>query len=290
MSIDTRLRKPDWLKIRLNSGANYQQVKAIVEEYNLHTVCQEARCPNQCECWQRRAATFLILGDICTRNCRFCAVNSAQPQPLDPQEPLRVAEAVKLMGLKYCVITSVTRDDLDDGGADLWAETIKTVRRINPDCKVEVLIPDFKGNYDALERIAEAQPDVIGHNLETVKFIYKLVRPQADYTRSLNVLRWMAEKGFVTKSGIMVGLGETNQQVFELMRDVYQAGCMIFTVGQYLQPTKQHLPVQRYVHPDEFKLFEEVAFQIGFKSVMSGPLVRSSYLAEQALVDSNNQP
>ena len=279
------MRKPSWLKIRLKTEKNYQQVNSIVNKYKLHTVCQAARCPNQCECWQRRTATFMILGDICTRNCRFCAVRSAQSAAVDKDEPRRVAEAVELMDLRHCVITSVTRDDLDDGGAAIWYDTIHAVRQNNPECKVEVLIPDFKGCVDSVCKVIKAEPDIIGHNLETVKSLYNVVRPGADYNRSLNILRWSAEMGIITKSGIMVGLGETNQQVLDLINEVYQAGCLIFTIGQYLQPTKQHLQVQRYVHPNEFKMFEEFAFKTGFKSVKSGPLVRSSYLADQALSD-----
>ena len=274
-------RKPEWLKVKFTVGENFRDIRNIVHKHNLHTVCEEAHCPNQSECWERRAATFMILGDTCTRSCRFCAVNSGNPNPIDKDEPKNVGRAVKLMGLKYCVITSVTRDDLYDGGAEIWAETISEIKRQNPDCKVEVLIPDFKGNNDALETVLNAKPDVLGHNLETIKDLYPAARPQANYEQSLCVLRESKKRGAITKTGIMVGLGETKEQVLELMQDAIDAGCDIFTVGQYLQPTKNHLLIDRYVHPNEFEFYKTEGLRMGFRAVMSGPLVRSSYHADE---------
>ncbi|RKY51982.1 MAG: lipoyl synthase [Candidatus Neomarinimicrobiota bacterium] len=274
-------RKPEWLKVKFTVGENFRDIRNIVHKHNLHTVCEEAHCPNQSECWERRAATFMILGDTCTRNCRFCAVNSGNPNPIDKDEPKNVGRAVKLMGLKYCVITSVTRDDLYDGGAEIWAETISEIKRQNPDCKVEVLIPDFKGNNDALETVLNAKPDVLGHNLETIKDLYPAARPQANYEQSLWVLKESKKRGAITKTGIMVGLGETKEQVLELMQDAIDAGCDIFTAGQYLQPTKNHLLIDRYVHPNEFEFYKTEGLRMGFRAVMSGPLVRSSYHADE---------
>ncbi len=274
-------RKPEWLKVKFTVGENFRDIRDIVHKHNLHTVCEEAHCPNQSECWQLRTATFMILGDTCSRNCRFCAVNSGNPNPLDKDEPKNVGRAVKLMGLKYCVITSVTRDDLNDGGAEIWVETISEIKRQNPDCKVEVLTPDFQGNIDALETALSAKPDILGHNLETIKDLYPVARPQANYEQSLWVLKESKNRGAITKTGIMVGLGETKKQVLELMQDAIDAGCDIFTVGQYLQPTKNHLPIDRYVHPDEFEFYKTEGMRMGFHAVMSGPLVRSSYHADE---------
>lgn len=276
-------RKPEWLKIRFTVGENFRDIRNIVHKHHLHTVCEEAHCPNQSECWERRAATFMILGDTCTRNCQFCAVNSGNPNPIDKDEPKNVGHAVKLMGLKHCVITSVTRDDLYDGGAEIWAETISEIKRQNPDCKVEVLIPDFQGNNDALEIVLNAKPDILGHNLETIKNLYHVARPQANYEQSLWVLKESKNRGIITKTGIMVGLGETKEQVLELMQDAIDAGCDIFTAGQYLQPTKNHLPIDRYVHPDEFEFYKTEGLKMGFRAVMSGPLVRSSYHADEQI-------
>jgi len=275
--------KPDWLKVKYTVNEDFKALREIVKQYDLHTVCEEARCPNQGECWRRRAATLMILGDVCTRNCRFCAVGNGKLLPPAPNEPKKVGRAVKLMGLKYAVITSVTRDDLPDGGAMHWAETIREIRRQNPDCKIEVLIPDFQGDVEALETVLDAKPDVLGHNLETVKYLYSQARPQADYNQSLAVLKNAKQRGAVTKTGIMVGLGETKKQVLELMQDARAVGCNIFTAGQYLQPTKSHLPVERYVHPDEFEFYKEEGKKMGFRAVMAGPLVRSSYHAEDLL-------
>ena len=273
--------KPNWLKVKFTVGENFNNIRNIVHKYNLHTVCEEARCPNQSECWERRAATLMILGDTCTRNCQFCAVNSGNPNPIDKDEPKNIGHAVKLMGLKYCVVTSVTRDDLNDGGSEIWAETISEIKRQNPDCKVEVLIPDFQGNIDALETVLDIKPDILGHNLETVKDLYPDARPQANYEQSLRVLLEAKKRGAITKTGIMVGLGETKEQVLTLMQDAIDAGCDIFTVGQYLQPTKNHLPVDRYVHPDEFEFYKTEGMRLGFRAVMSGPLIRSSYHADE---------
>lgn len=276
-------RKPSWLKVKYTVNEDFKALREIVKQYDLHTVCEEAHCPNQGECWRRRTATLMILGDVCTRNCRFCAVRNGKLLPPDPNEPKKVGKAVKLMGLKYAVITSVTRDDLPDGGAMHWAETIREIRRQNPDCKIEVLIPDFQGDVEALETVLGTKPDVLGHNLETAKYLYAQARPQADYNQSLAVLKYAKQRGAVTKTGIMVGLGETKEQVLELMQDARSVGCDIFTAGQYLQPTKSHLPVERYVHPDEFEFYKTEGLRMGFRAVMAGPLVRSSYHAEELM-------
>jgi len=281
--------KPDWLKVRYAINDNFRELREIVHEHKLHTVCEEAFCPNIGECWRRRAATLMILGTLCTRNCRFCAVRHGQPLPPDPDEPEKVSRAVKLMGLKYAVLTSVTRDDLPDGGARQWARTIQAIRNQNPDCKVEVLIPDFQGNFSALDIVLFAKPDVVGHNLETVKSLYPKVRPQADYQLSMQVLNYAKEQGFITKTGIMIGLGETMEQVTELMKDARIVACDIFTAGQYLQPTKAHLPVQRYVAPEEFKLIAKEGLKMGFRAVVAGPLVRSSYHANEQISHVNQR-
>jgi len=273
--------KPDWLKVKITVNNDFRDLQKIIKDHHLHTVCQSARCPNQSDCWQRRTATLMILGDTCTRNCRFCAVKSGKPQPVDLNEPQKIGRAVKLMGLKYAVITSVTRDDLPDGGAAVWAETIREIRRQNPNTKIEVLIPDFRGDINALETVLSATPDVLGHNLETVRVLYPIARPQADYAQSLRVIYESKKRGAVTKTGIMVGLGETAEQVSELMQDVLNAGCDILTLGQYLQPTKDHLPVVRYITPEEFKTYQDTGLSLGFRAVFSGPLVRSSFHAAE---------
>lgn len=273
--------KPDWLKVKITVNNDFRDLQKIIKDHHLHTVCQSARCPNQSDCWQRRTATLMILGDTCTRNCRFCAVKSGKPQPVDLNEPQKIGRAVKLMGLKYAVITSVTRDDLPDGGAAVWAETIREIRRQNPNTKIEVLIPDFRGDINALETVLSATPDVLGHNLETVRVLYPIARPQADYEQSLRVIYESKKRGAVTKTGIMVGLGETAEQVSELMQDVLNAGCDILTLGQYLQPTKDHLPVVRYITPEEFKTYQDTGLSLGFRAVFSGPLVRSSFHAAE---------
>lgn len=275
------LRKPTWLKIRVISNEERKFLTGLIKEYGLNTVCVEAKCPNLSDCWSRKTATFMINGRICTRNCRFCSVTTGKPEPLNPEEPLKVALAIRKLGLKYCVITSVTRDDLPDGGANQWAETILEIKKINPGVKVEVLIPDFKGNRDALNKIFSANLDVLGHNLETVKELYQKVRPEANYEISLEILKRSAEKGFITKTGIMVGLGETANQVKRLIDDVSEAGCKVLTIGQYLQPSKEHLSVARYVTPEEFENYHNYALARGIKYVFSAPLVRSSYHADE---------
>jgi lipoic acid synthetase len=278
-------RRPEWLKVKLPSGKNYTELKELVRRNKLHTVCEDARCPNISECWSRKTATFMILGDICTRSCGFCSVSLGKPGKLDYDEPRRVALSVKELGLKHAVITSVNRDDQILGGADIFALTIENIRRLVPDCIVEVLIPDFKGNWDALKIVINARPDILNHNIETVNRLYHFVRPQADYHRTLELLRIsktnqeQAQMG-VTKSGFMCGLGETDSEIYELLDNLREVECDIVTIGQYLRPTKNHLPVQRYVHPDVFEKFREYAYKIGFKHAESGPLVRSSYHAD----------
>lgn len=282
-----RLPKPDWLKIRLGDPTMQNRVLRLIQGLNLHTVCQEARCPNIFECWSDGTATFMICGDTCTRHCGFCAVNKGKPGELDPEEPRHVAEAVRHLGLAHAVITSVNRDDLPDGGAAHWAETIRWVRRLNPDCKIEVLIPDFNGDEAALNTVLDAQPDVLNHNMETIARLYRRVRPDANYQQSLTLLRRAAERrdrerrGMLTKSGIMVGLGETFDEVVELMKDLRAVSCDIMTIGQYLQPHERRLPVERYVTPEEFARWREIGLQLGFRHVESGPLVRSSYHARR---------
>jgi lipoyl synthase len=279
--------KPEWLKIRLGDPSNQNYVLKLIENLNLHTVCQEARCPNIFECWTDRTATFMIGGDICTRHCGFCAVSKGAGIPLDPEEPLHVAEAVKTLNLAHAVITSVNRDDLPDGGAAHWAETVRLVREHNPGCRVEVLIPDFNGDEDALDAVLDAAPDVLNHNTETIARLYKRVRPDANYRQTLTLLgraaarRDRERRGMLTKSGIMAGLGETFDEVVELMKDLRSVSCDIMTIGQYLQPHARRLPVERYVTPEEFERWREVGLSLGFKHVESSPLTRSSYHARQ---------
>ncbi|NQT62291.1 MAG: lipoyl synthase [Candidatus Marinimicrobia bacterium] len=276
--------KPAWLKTKLRSGPNFQDLKNIVSSHQVHTVCQEAMCPNISECWERRAATIMILGDTCTRSCAFCAVKTGRPSAVDLDEPRRTAEAVKKMGLHHCVITSVDRDELDDGGAGIWAETIRQIHAEVPGCSIEVLTPDFQGNPESIKTVLDAKPEIMSHNMETVERLHRRIRPQAQYQRSLDVLRQSVSEGLQTKTSIMVGIGEEKEEVFALMDDVRATGCQIFSLGQYLQPTKDHEPVHRYVHPDEFAEYKEYGMNIGFSYVESGPLVRSSYHAdEQAL-------
>ncbi|MBI1807698.1 MAG: lipoyl synthase [Ignavibacteria bacterium] len=276
-----RPRRPDWLKARIPSGEKYTQLKGIIDTHKLHTVCQEARCPNMGECWNNGTATFMILGDVCTRSCGFCAVKTGKPLELDADEPARVAEAVKMLGLRHAVITSVNRDELYDGGAQIFAETIRQVRVMNPGTKIEVLIPDFKGEEFALNIVLDALPDILNHNTETVPRLYSIVRPQAKYERSLELLGRSKRRGFLTKTGLMLGIGERMEEVVNVMEDLVKVGCDILTLGQYLQPTKEHLPVDRFVHPDEFLRLKNLGLEMGFKHVESGPLVRSSYHAEQ---------
>jgi lipoic acid synthetase len=276
-----RPSKPSWLKIDLPTGENYTRVKKIVKEHKLHTICEDGRCPNMGECWGAGTATFMILGNVCTRSCSFCAVATGRPGEYDLDEPYRVAEAVRLMGVKHCVITSVNRDELKDKGATVWAETIREVKKQNPGTTIETLIPDFKAQWDLLYQVLDARPDVVSHNMETVERLYRLVRPQAKYARSLEQIQRTKAYGARTKSGAMLGCGETPEEVFQLMRDLHENGCDVLTLGQYLQPTKMHLPVADYVHPDQFKLYEERGLEMGFMFVESGPMVRSSYHAEK---------
>lgn len=276
-----RIRKPHWLKRRLPDKPEYELVRSLITKGKLHTVCQEAKCPNQFECFSRKTATFLIMGPLCTRHCRFCSVEAGPSSPPDPEEPKRVAEASKRMGLHYVVITSVTRDDLPDGGAGLFAETITEIRKRIPRALVEVLIPDFQGNKDALYTVLKAGPDVLNHNIETVVRLYPTVRPEAIYERSLQLLERVRayDDRIPVKSGMMLGLGETAEEVLQTLKDLYYSGCSILTIGQYLQPSKFHLPVERFVPPEEFEKWREKALQIGFAEVASGPFVRSSYHA-----------
>lgn len=275
--------KPSWLRVRLPAGGAYQEVNHLLDGLNLHTVCQEAHCPNKGECFHARTATFLILGDVCTRRCRFCAVQKGGPAPLDWDEPERVAQAVERLNLRYAVVTSVTRDDAPDGGAGIFAETIRAIRRRVPGCKVEVLIPDFLGSDDALRTVMDARPDVLNHNLETVPRLYPTARPGADYTRSLNLLRRAKEVApdARTKTGLMLGLGETPEEVRAVMDDLVSARCDLLTLGQYLQPSRLHLPIERYVPPEEFAALAREGEAMGLKHVEAGPLVRSSYHARE---------
>ncbi|TAK59459.1 MAG: lipoyl synthase [Bacteroidetes bacterium] len=275
------LRRPEWLKARVPGGENYARLKNLIDRHKLHTVCEEARCPNMGECWNHGTATFMILGDVCTRSCGFCAVKTGKPTELDADEPRRVAEAVKIMGVRHAVITSVNRDELYDGGAQIFAETIRQTRSVNPSTKLEVLIPDFRGDEFALDIVLDAFPDILNHNIETVPRLYSTVRPQAKYERSLELLQRAKRRGFLTKTGLMVGIGEQPEEVVDVITDLSNIKCDILTVGQYLQPTKEHLPVDRFVHPDEFKYYKDIGLTLGFKHVESGPLVRSSYHAEQ---------
>jgi lipoic acid synthetase len=268
-----------WLKVKLPHGENYFELKQLVRQKRLHTVCESASCPNIGECWNQRTATFMILGDICTRSCGFCDVKTGRPLGLDREEPRRVAEAVQALGLKHAVITSVNRDELPDGGASVWAETIRQLKVQNPRCTVEALIPDFEGLEEALLTVLDAKPDILAHNTETVPRLYRTVRPQAKYPRSLEVLQRAKRHGFVTKSGIMVGLGEEWEELRQVMQDLHDVACDILTIGQYLQPSRQHLPVLRIYTPEEFRQLRQEALALGFRHVESGPLVRSSYHA-----------
>ena len=282
-----RLPKPEWLKIRIGDPTNQNQVLKLIEGLNLHTVCQEARCPNIFECWTDRTATFMLGGDTCTRHCGFCAVNKGQPEPLDPEEPHHVAQAVQHLNLAHAVITSVNRDDLPDGGSQHWAETILQVRELNPQCKVEVLIPDFNGDEAALNNVLVVRPDVLNHNTETIARLYRRVRPDAKYAQTLELLERAAHfrdtrfPGMKTKSGIMAGLGEEFEEVVALMKDLRSVSCDIMTIGQYLQPYEKRLPVERYVTPPEFAAWKRIGLDLGFKHVESSPLTRSSYHARQ---------
>jgi lipoic acid synthetase len=275
-----RQARPDWLKVKVPLGESFARLKNLVEGHNLHTVCEEARCPNLGECWNAGTATFMILGDICTRSCGFCAVRTGRPEGLDLGEPMRVAEAIRVMGVRHAVITSVNRDELPDGGASVFAETIRQARLCSPGVTVEVLIPDFRGIWWALEVVLREKPDILNHNIETVPRLYGVVRPQAKYERSLELLGRSKGAGMLTKSGLMLGLGERVEEVVAVLEDLRGEGCDIVTMGQYLQPTKEHLPVERYVHPDEFRWLKGKGLSLGFAHVESGPLVRSSYHAK----------
>ncbi len=274
-------KRPEWLKVKLPHGENYADVKSLMRNQHLHTVCEEARCPNMGECWNHRTATFMILGDTCTRSCGFCNVKTGMPNELDLDEPRRVAESVKELKLRHVVITSVDRDELKDGGASIFKETVRLINESMPDTTVEILIPDFRGAEEAFQIIMKNPPDILNHNLETVPRLYHVVRPQAKYQRSLDLLQWFKNRFLKTKSGIMVGIGETKEEVIETMHDLQQHGVDILTIGQYLQPTKMHLPVDRFVTLDEFKFYKDEGLKMGFKIVESGPLVRSSYHADQ---------
>lgn len=275
----TKQRKPHWLKTQLPQGENYLKVKKLVSEHHLHTICTSGKCPNMAECWNNRTATFMILGEVCTRSCKFCATQSGKPKSLDLNEPQKVADSIKIMDLKHAVITSVDRDDLEDYGAQHWVDTIKAIKATCPDVTMEVLIPDFQGREDLVQKIIDAQPEVISHNLETVKRLTPTTRSKADYATSLKVLDQIAKSNCVAKSGIMVGLGETEEEVLELMDDLRAIDCEMITIGQYLQPTPQHLDVVEYIHPKLFLKYRKAGFEKGFRIVESAPLVRSSYHA-----------
>ncbi len=277
-------RRPEWIRAKLPYGESYTKLLGLMRGKQLHTVCEEARCPNLGECWGRGTATFMILGDVCTRSCGFCAVKTGRPTELDIDEPRRVADAVASMKLNHVVITSVNRDELKDGGASIFAETIRQIRIRQPKCRIEVLIPDFRGDRMAMDIVVDAAPEILNHNLETVPRLYSVVRPQAKYERSLEVLRYFKERGLVTKTGVMVGIGERPEEVLDVMKDMRKSDVDILTVGQYLQPTKEHLPIDRYVTPDEFAMYKSKGLEMGFKYVESGPLVRSSYHADEQIV------
>lgn len=282
--ISFREKKPSWLKVKLPTGKEYALVREIVSEHKLHTICQSGNCPNMGECWGAGTATFMILGNICTRSCGFCSVATGKPEAVDPFEPLRVAKSVKLMNIKHCVITCVDRDDLEDGGAEIWVQTIRKVRELSPGTTMETLIGDFNGRWDNLQRIIDEAPELISHNLETVRRLTKQVRVQAKYDRSLEALKRISDAGISTKSGIMLGLGEESKEVLEAMDDLRKSNVSVLTLGQYLQPTKQHLSVYEYITPEIFNEYKEIGLEKGFRYVESGPLVRSSYHAEKHLI------
>lgn len=282
------LKKPDWLKIRLHRSDEFARVRKIVEERGLHTICSSGKCPNQAECWSRRTATFMILGEICTRGCRFCATRTGRPLAPDADEPQKVAESIALMGLRYAVITSVTRDDLPDGGAAHWAATVEAIRRRNPDTVIELLIPDLDARPELLDTVLASAPDIVGHNIETVERLTPALRSRARYRTSLETLRYLGERGAVTKSGMMVGLGESDEEVLRTLADLCGAGVGIVTLGQYLRPTLEHYPVAAYVAPEKFEQYRRQALEMGFSYCASAPLVRSSYRAEEALLSAKN--
>lgn len=281
VSSEQKRTKPDWLRVKLPIGESYKQVRNLVDTHKLHTICESGNCPNMGECWGAGTATFMILGNVCTRSCGFCAVATGRPDAVDWDEPQRVAEAIHLMKVKHAVITSVDRDELKDGGSIIWHNTIKAVKALNPDTTLETLIPDFKGNKEDIGRIIEAAPEVVSHNIETVERLTRQVRIQAKYWRSMEVITTLKQGGMRTKSGIMLGLGEAKEEVVQTLKDLAGAGCDVVTIGQYLQPTKRHLPVHRFVHPDEFAEYREIGYSLGIDYVESGPLVRSSYHSER---------
>tara|TARA_B100001287_G_scaffold249002_1_gene228557 strand:- start:1390 stop:2304 length:915 start_codon:yes stop_codon:yes gene_type:complete len=280
-TITKNIKKPKWLKVKLPTGEAFKKVRGITKSHNLHTICQSGNCPNMGECWGAGTATFMILGNICTRSCGFCNVTTGRPLAVDKLEPLKVANSIYLMKIKHAVITSVDRDDLDDGGASIWVDTINAIRKKSPKTTMETLIPDFKGNLNDVFQIVQAAPEVVSHNMETVRRLTKKVRIQARYDRSLQVLKYLYESGIKTKSGIMVGLGENDQEVIETMQDLRNVGVSIMTIGQYLQPSKKHLPVVDFISPEKFAEFRDIGLSLGFRHVESSPLVRSSYHAEK---------
>jgi lipoic acid synthetase len=282
--VEQKPKKPDWLRVRLPIGEGYKNVRNLVDSHKLHTICESGNCPNMGECWGAGTATFMILGNICTRSCGFCAVATGRPDPVDWDEPQRVAESIFLMKVRHAVITSVDRDELKDGGSIVWYNTIRAVKALNPGTTLETLIPDFKGEKENIQRIIDAAPEVVSHNIETVERLTRKVRIQAKYWRSMEVLRHLKEGGMRTKSGIMLGLGETMEEVVQTMRDLRDSHVDVITLGQYLQPTKKHLPVVRFVHPDEFRELESIGYEMGFDYVESGPLVRSSYHSDRHVI------
>lgn len=285
MEETTRIKKPKWLRVKLPTGENYRKVRGLVDEHKLHTICESGSCPNMGECWGEGTATFMILGNVCTRSCGFCGVQTGKPEPVDMFEPGRVANSVKIMGVKHAVVTSVDRDDLKDGGSEIWAQTVRAIRQQSPGTTLETLIPDFAGNWDNLQVIIDVAPEIVSHNLETVRRLTKQVRIQAKYDRSLEVLFRLKKGGMRTKSGVMLGLGETEQEVIETMQDLRAVNVDILTLGQYLQPTPKHLPVAEFIEPEKFAFYQKLGLEMGFRFVESGPLVRSSYHAEKHLFD-----
>jgi lipoic acid synthetase len=280
----TYIKKPDWLKIKFESTEKFASINTIVKQNNLHTICSSGRCPNMSECWNKGTATFMILGEICTRACKFCNTLTGVPLPPDPEEPTKIAESIRLMNLRHAVITSVDRDDLLDGGADHWAKTIRQIKIVNPNCTLEVLIPDFDGNTKLIDKIINEKPEIISHNLETVRRLTPQIRTKAKYDTSLNVLKHIASNGIVAKTGIMLGLGETETEILELMDDALLAGCSVLTIGQYMQPSRKNIAVSEYITPEKFEEYRQIGLQKGFRQVESAPLVRSSYCAEKHIL------
>jgi lipoic acid synthetase len=285
MEETTRIKKPKWLRVKLPTGENYRKVRGLVDEHKLHTICESGSCPNMGECWGEGTATFMILGNICTRSCGFCGVQTGKPEQVDMFEPGKVANSVKIMGVKHAVITSVDRDDLKDGGSEIWSQTVRAIRQQSPGTTLETLIPDFAGNWDNLQVLIDVAPEIVSHNLETVRRLTKQVRIQAKYDRSLEVLFRLKKGGMRTKSGVMLGLGETEQEVLETMQDLRSVQVDILTLGQYLQPTPKHLPIAAFIEPEQFAYYQKIGLEMGFRFVESGPLVRSSYHAEKHLFD-----